>query len=133
MILSRQVLLRCLLVIGDTDKVLEQSAQMILNPFKGYDEKERNILDDAMQETMREYSSLDGAFIVRRNGVVETAGARLKASSNESLPPGLGARHAAAAGITAVTRAIAITVSESDGSVRVWRAGKMATSFEAAS
>jgi diadenylate cyclase len=120
-----------LIVVGDHKRVLEQSEQMILNPFKGYDEHERNLLDDRMTETIKEFSSLDGAFIIRRSGVVETAGARLKASSTESLPPGLGARHAAAAGITSNTNAIAITVSETDGTVRVWRAGKMVASFEA--
>lgn len=121
----------CLLVVGDSERVIEQSVQMILNPFKGYDENERNILDDAMQETMREYSTLDGAFIIRRNGVVEMAGARLKVSAPDALPPGLGSRHAAAAGVTSTTKSIAISVSESDGTVRVWRAGKMAASFEA--
>jgi diadenylate cyclase len=119
-----------LFVVGDYRHVLEQSEQMILNPFKGYPEKDRNILDDGMWETIREYSSLDGAFLIRGNGVVETAGARLKAGLSEGLPSGLGARHAAAAGITANTKSIAITVSESDGVVRVWRAGKMLASFE---
>jgi hypothetical protein len=76
------------------------------------------------------YSSLDGAFIIRGNGVVETAGARIKVGLSEGLPSGLGARHAAAAGITANTRSIALTVSESDGAVRVWRAGKLVASFE---
>lgn len=119
-----------LLVVGDHHHVLEQSEQMILNPFKGYPEKDRNILDDSMQETIREYSSLDGAIIIKRNGVVETAGARLKAGLSEGLPSGLGARHAAAAGITSNTKCIAFTVSQSDGTVRVWRAGKMVASFE---
>jgi diadenylate cyclase len=119
-----------LLVVGDARHVLEQSEQMILNPFKGYDEKERNILDDRMTETVKEYSSLDGAFIIRGSGVIETAGARLKAGLSEGLPSGLGSRHAAAAGITANTKSIAITVSESDGTVRVWRAGRMVASFE---
>ena len=119
-----------LLVIGDHRHVLEQSEQMILNPFKGYDESQRNILDDSMTETIKEFSTLDGAFIIRGNGVIETAGARLKAGLSEGLPSGLGSRHAAAAGITAYTKCIAITVSESDGTVRVWRAGKMLASFE---
>ena len=38
--------------------------------------------------------------------------------------------HAAAAGITANTKCIAFTVSESDGTVRVWRAGKLVADFE---
>ena len=36
----------------------------------------------------------------------------------------VGARHHAAAGITAVTRATAVTVSESTGNVMVFRGGK---------
>lgn len=119
-----------LLVVGDHRHVLEQSEQMILNPFKGYSEKERHILDAQMQETLKEYSALDGAIIIRGRGVIETAGAHLKAGIIEGLPSGLGARHAAAAGITSTTKSIAITVSESDGAVRVWRAGKMVASFE---
>ena len=119
-----------LLVVGDHRHVLEQSEQMILNPFKGYSEKERNILDDKMTETVKEFSSLDGAFIIHGTGVIETAGARLKAGLSEGLPSGLGARHAAAAGITLSTRSIAITVSQSDGTVRVWRMGSMVASFE---
>jgi diadenylate cyclase len=119
-----------LLVVGDHRHVLEQSEQMILNPFKGYSEKERNILDDTMTETVKEYSSLDGAFIIHGTGVIETAGARLKAGLSEGLPSGLGSRHAAAAGITLSTRSIAVTVSQSDGTVRVWRLGSMVASFE---
>ncbi|MCP3903545.1 MAG: hypothetical protein GY715_07900 [Planctomycetes bacterium] len=119
-----------LMVVGDHRRVLEQSEQMILNPFKGYDEKERNLLAVHMGETVKEYSTLDGAIIIRRNGVIDTAGARLKSGLSEGLPSGLGARHAAAAGITSTTKAIAITVSQSDGTVRVWRAGKMVASFE---
>jgi DNA integrity scanning protein DisA with diadenylate cyclase activity len=119
-----------LLVVGDHRSVLEQSEQMILNPFKGYDERERNLLDARMSETVKEFSSLDGAFIIRRSGVIETAGARIKIGLSEGLPSGLGARHATAAGITAATSAIAVTVSESDGTVRVWRAGKIVASFE---
>jgi diadenylate cyclase len=103
---------------------------MILNPFQGYPEKSRNILDQRMTETIREYAQLDGAILVRGNGVIESAGTRLIASSRHSVEAGLGARHAAAAGITDATRSVALTVSESDGTVRIWRAGKMVASLE---
>ncbi len=119
-----------LIVIGDAAVVLEQSEQMILNPFKGYTEQERNLLDERMTETIREYAALDGAIIVRGNGVVESAGARLKTGVSAGLPSGLGARHAAAAGVTANARCVAITVSATDGAVRVWRAGRMLASFD---
>jgi diadenylate cyclase len=119
-----------LIVVGDHKHVLEQSAQMILNPFKGYPERDRNVLSEAMWSTMCEFSTIDGAFIVSGRGIVETAGARLKAGLSEGLPLGLGARHAAAAGITLTTKSVAFTVSESDGTVRVWRAGRMLASLE---
>jgi DNA integrity scanning protein DisA with diadenylate cyclase activity len=117
-------------VIGDSEHVIKQSEQMILNPFRGYTEEERNVLDDRMTETLKEFSTLDGAFIISGTGIVETAGARIRVGISEGLPSGLGSRHAAAAGITALTRSIAITVSSSDGNVRVWRAGRMLAEFE---
>jgi DNA integrity scanning protein DisA with diadenylate cyclase activity len=119
-----------LLVIGDTQEVMARSEQMILNPFQGYPEKSRNILDQRMTETIREYAQLDGAILVRGNGVVESAGTRLLATSRHPVEAGLGARHAAAAGITDTTRSIALTVSASDGVVRIWRAGQMVASLE---
>ncbi|MCA9244705.1 MAG: diadenylate cyclase, partial [Phycisphaerales bacterium] len=45
-------------------------------------------------------------------------------------PRGLGARHQAAAAITSVTEAIAITISHSTGSVTVFRNGRIVTEIE---
>jgi len=113
-------------VIGDTDRVLSLSRPLILNPFRGHPEDERNIMDRGLEETIKELSTIDGAFVVRGDGVVESCGVLLKTASQEAfgLPQGLGARHHAAAGITNVTRATAVTVSESTGSVMVFRGGK---------
>jgi DNA integrity scanning protein DisA with diadenylate cyclase activity len=121
-----------LFVVGDHENVLERSDQAILNPFHGYTESDRNVLDDRMIETVREYASIDGAIIIRDDGTIESAGTQLRIGRTEDLPAGLGARHGAAAGITAGTAAIAITVSETDGTVRVWRAGRLAAGFEPA-
>ena len=122
-----------LFVIGDTSEVLKASQQMILNPFHGYADKQRQILDSDMAETIKEYSALDGAFVIKGNGVVVSAGTYLRPGvAGEELPQGLGARHTAAAGITASTRSIAITVSQSTGAVRIWRGGKLITEIERA-
>ncbi len=59
-----------LFVIGDSDRVLAQSHQLVINPFHGYPEVERNILDPRLEETIKEFSAIDGAFIVRGDGVV---------------------------------------------------------------
>ena len=122
-----------LFVLGDTVKVRNTSQQLILNPFHGYSDDERQILHETMTETIKEYSSLDGAFIIRGNGVVVSAGTYLRpAVAGEDLPQGLGARHAVAAAITASTKSIALTVSQSTGTVRIWRGGKLITEIERA-
>jgi len=120
-----------LFVIGDADKVAEHTEQLIMNPFRGYPEEVCSILDDRMAETVKEFSTIDGAFVIRGDGIVLSAGTLVRAAMvDEDLPKGLGSRHAAAAGITRLTNAVAITVSQSDGTVRIWRKGKMATQLE---
>ena len=52
------------------------------------------------------------------------------ASKEFELPRGLGARHHSAAGITSVADCIAVTVSESTGTVTVFRGGQIVTEIE---
>ena len=113
-------------ILGDSVHVLEQSRQLVLNPFRGYDESERNILDPQLEETIKEFASIDGAYIVRGDGVVLSAGTQLLSQARfASLLWGLGTRHAAAAAITASTGAVAITISQSTGTVSVFKGGQM--------
>jgi DNA integrity scanning protein DisA with diadenylate cyclase activity len=120
-------------VLGDTDKVMQLSRQLIFNPFHGYPEEERNILDPRLKDTIKEFSTLDGAFVIRDDGVIMAAGRHLNAVlEGQSLPQGLGARHAAAAGMTDVTASTAIVVSESTGTVRIFRNGKIFMEIEKA-
>ncbi len=121
-------------ILGDTREVLKHVEQMIINPFKGHTGEKRQILDPEVRETIKELSQLDGAFIIRSNGVVETAGAFLAAQMvPESLPPALGARHYSAAAITAATKSIAVTVSQSTGDVYIFKRGQILTCIEKAS
>jgi diadenylate cyclase len=117
--------------LGDADKVMQLSRQMIINPFMGYPEEERNILNPELKETIREFSALDGAFVIQENGVLVTAGRHLNATlERKDFPQGLGSRHIAAAGMTDVTHAIAIVISESSGNVSVFKNGKIFVSIE---
>ncbi len=119
-----------LFVVGDSERVLAQSRSLVLNPFQGHPEAQRNILDPLLEETVKEFSALDGAFVVRDDGVVLSAGTQLLPSVPHSqLPGGLGTRHAAAAGITASTDAVAVCVSQSTGSVAVFKGGRLVTSL----
>ena len=121
-----------LFVVGDTDRVMPLTRQLILNPFQGYAEDQRSVLDHTLEETIKELAGLDGAFIIRGDGVIESCGTYLKTASQDQfeLPRGLGARHHAAAAITAVTDSIAVTVSESTGTVTIFRGGSIITEIE---
>jgi len=60
-----------------------------------------------------------------------TAGRHLNAAlEEEDMPKGLGSRHVAAAGITSLTNAIAIVISESAGTVRIFKKGKVFMEIE---
>jgi diadenylate cyclase len=116
----------CLFVVGDNQKVASLSKPLVLNPFFGYKEEDRNILNPFMDETVKEFSSIDGAFIIRGDGVVESAGSLIQATdSTHELPSGLGSRHAAAAAISVTTNCISIVVSSSTGQVTLFRRGVM--------
>lgn len=118
-------------VIGDDERVMQLSKQMIINPFKGYEEEERNILNPALKETIREFAALDGAFVIGSEGTVITAGRYLGASADSTdIARGLGSRHLAAAGITALTNAVAIVISESTGDVRIFKNGETLMEIE---
>lgn len=114
----------CLFVLGDTGRVEKMAKPLVLNPFFGYKEEDRNILNPFMDETVKEFSSLDGAFIIRGDGVLVSSGSLIYAPDyHHSLPSGLGSRHAAAAAISLGTQCISIVVSSSTGQVTVFRRG----------
>ena len=116
-------------VLGDSTAVMEQSKQLTINPFQGISEAERNVLDPNIREALKNFAVLDGAFVIREDGVVLAAGRYLQvgapaAGKGVELPLGLGARHAAASAITVETRAISVSVSQSSGTVRVFKNGE---------
>lgn len=117
-------------ILGDHEEVSKRSKPLILNPFFGYEEEDRSILNPFMDETIKELALIDGAFVLRGNGVVESAGCLIQAKSEDIiLPGGLGTRHAAAAAITHVTDSLALVVSSS-GQVTYFRKGQMFTLFD---
>lgn len=115
-----------LIVVGDVRNVLARSHTLGFDPFKGYRRKERNLRDPRVREAIKEIAQMDGAFVVGRDGTVEAACRILDApNTGLVLPKGLGTRHWAAAAITNVTRALAVVVSQSTGTVRLFREGEV--------
>jgi DNA integrity scanning protein DisA with diadenylate cyclase activity len=112
-------------VLGDPEQLQSHIRQLVLNPCEGHPQRERNIHSPGFFETIREFAALDGAFVIDKKGVVRSAGTYLDAPIKKAkLQAGLGARHAAALSITAVTDALATVVSSSSGTVTIFHEGK---------
>jgi DNA integrity scanning protein DisA with diadenylate cyclase activity len=115
-----------LIVVGDARNVISRTRPLGFDPFKGYRRKERNVRDFRVREAIKEIAQLDGAFVVARDGTVEAACRLIDAPmTGLTLPKGLGTRHWAAAAITDITKALAVVVSQSNGTLRLFQRGEV--------
>jgi DNA integrity scanning protein DisA with diadenylate cyclase activity len=120
-----------LFVVGSHRKVLQMSSEQVHDPFRGYPRSERLIRNPRVRESIKEIAQMDGAFVISADGVVQAAGRHLSATAdNLTLSKGLGSRHWAAAEISKAAKAIAIAVSESTGTVRVFQDGVVVLRIE---
>jgi DNA integrity scanning protein DisA with diadenylate cyclase activity len=120
-----------LFVVGDSRQVMQSSHSAGFDPVRGYSRGERRLTDARVREGIKEIAQLDGAFVVGSDGTVEGAARYIDASAeNVSVAKGLGARHWAAAAITRRTKSIAVAVSETSGTVRLFQNGEVVLRIE---
>ncbi len=118
-------------VVGDVEEVLKRSHQIIINPYYGHSDNERSVLNTENWESIKEFAQIDGVFIISDDGYIHAAGRYLDIDARDvSIDKGLGGRHVSAATITRDTVALAVTISESGGVVRVYMDGIMKFSIE---
>jgi diadenylate cyclase len=118
-------------VVGDTRRVLTHCQPAGFDPVRGYSRNERDLHDPRVREAVKEVAVLDGSFIVSSDGIVEKAAQLVDAPyANLTLSKGLGARHWAGAAISKVTAAIAVVVSQSSGTVRLFQRGEIMLRIE---
>ena len=87
--------------------------------------------DPRVREGIKEIAQLDGAIVVSAEGFVEAAARYIDApADNIVLAKGLGARHWAAAAISRKTNAVAVAVSQSNGTVRIFQNGEVTLRIE---
>jgi diadenylate cyclase len=115
-----------LLTVGDVEGVLAHSRPLILDPLYGHPREVMSVELPEFRETVKELAQLDGAFVVDADGTFVSAGRYLHVDLTPEVTfiGGLGTRHAAAASISATTRAVAIAVSQSSV-VRVFARGEL--------
>jgi diadenylate cyclase len=111
-----------LFVVGDVANVLERSRPLLLDPLYGHAAELLAVRSAEFRETVKELAQLDGAFVVDAQGTFVAAARYLEVDPRTALVPGLGTRHAAAASVTAGTKAVAVVVSQSS-IVRVYAGG----------
>jgi len=115
-----------LFVIGDEEELEPYLKPLILNPFQGYPESIRDIINNDLSDTIKEFSQLDGAFIINNRGIILSAGTYIDVDTTDvKRYYGWGTRHLAAASITEKTNSIAVLVSESGGKIKVFKKGKL--------
>lgn len=120
-----------LFVVGNSRRVLEHCSDSGLDPFRGASKKLRNLHDRRVQEDVKEIAQLDGAFVVGSDGNIERSRQMLEVSHQElTMSKGLGARHWAAAAISAKTKAVSVVVSQSTGTVRLYQNGELVMRIE---
>lgn len=121
-----------LLVVGDHRHTLDLCKPMGFDPVKGYTAAERSLTDGKVREGVKEIAQMDGAFVVSEKGTVMASAQHLSAPASKdiSLSKGLGARHWAAAQISRATDAIAVAISSSSGTVRVFQGGEVVLRIE---
>jgi len=118
-------------VVGDTRKVLAHSHAVGFDPVRGYSRKDRSLDDARVREGIKEIAQMDGAIIVSADGTVEAACRYIDApATTVTLSKGLGSRHWAAAAISRATKAVAVTVSQSNGTVRIFQNGEVMLRIE---
>ena len=112
-----------LFVVGDAGKVMNKSRPLSYNPFE---KSHVHVGDPIVNVMLKEFSRLDGAFVISDSGKIVSAYRYLELSAEGvDIPKGLGTRHMAGAAITRDTNATAIVLSESDRLVRAFKGGKM--------
>lgn len=116
-----------LFVIGEPDNIQPYCRQLIMNPFLGHEKSSLHIVENSnLRETIKNFAQLDGAFIINHEGHVLSAGTYIDVDTSGVKPyQGWGTKHLTASAITAQTTAIAVLVSESGGTVKVFKNGKL--------
>ncbi|HKA06336.1 MAG TPA: diadenylate cyclase [Gemmataceae bacterium] len=120
-----------LFVVGDTKKVLGMSRPLNFNPFRGYSREERDLRDRRVREAIKDLAQLEGAILIGRDGIAVAGCIYLDVPAEGiTLSKGLGSRHWSAAAISRKTEAIAVAVSQSSGTVRIFQDGEVVLHIE---
>ena len=117
-------------VIGDTGNVMSHSRECTINSFAGQDREKRLVTNPDNTEIIKGLAAMDGAFVIREDGFIEASGRHFIIDNLElKIPQGFGTRHSSVAGISQMTNAIGLVVSQSGGKISIMKDGLIRKSF----
>jgi PAS domain S-box-containing protein len=117
-------------VLGDTDAVMAHSRACTINSFAGQDRENRLITNPDIAEIIKGLAMMDGAFVIRDDGLIEASGRHFIIDNlTLKIPEGYGTRHSSVAGICQMTNAIGFVVSSSGGKISIMKDGLIKKSF----
>ena len=99
--------------------------QVGVGDLEGGTELDAKVTATLLQSIFWPNSPLHDLAVVIRNGRVWGAGVQLPLAEEGSVPSTLGARHRAAAGVTADNDCLAVVVSEENGGIRIAESGRL--------
>ena len=112
-------------IVGDKSDIMKYTKQLIINPLSAYPDEAKNILDPNLRETIKEFSQLDGVFIIHKDGTIVSCGTYLDIDTRDiNLHHGYGTRHRNTVALTKETNSVGIVVSQSGGKVTIFKNGK---------
>lgn len=110
-------------VLGDKEDIKKYTKQLIINPFEN---SARNITDPAVKETLKEFSQLDGIFVINSDGTIISAGTYLDIDTGDGDFGGYGTRHRCCSALTQrVPNALSVVISKSGGIITVFKNGQV--------
>jgi len=102
---------------------MDKSRELSYNPFE---KSHVHVGDPIVNVMLKEFSRLDGAFVISDSGKIVSAYRYLEGDGEGiDIPRGLGTRHMAAAAISRDTNGVSVVLSESDNMVRIFRGGDL--------
>jgi PAS domain S-box-containing protein len=117
-------------VLGDTDAVMAHSRACTINSFAGQGAENRQITNPDNTEVIKGLATMDGAFVIREDGFIEASGRHFIIDNQKlKIPGGYGTRHSSVAGISQMTNAIGLVVSQSGGKISIMKDGLIQKSF----
>lgn len=112
-------------IIGNKQEIDKHTKQLIMNPFSSCPEESRNITDPLIKETIKEFSQLDGLFVLDENGTIHSVGTYIDIDTRGVSLPGYGTKHRNCAALTAKTKSIAVVLSSSGGRISIFKDGRI--------